>query len=69
MRKSLKGFDFRHIQNADIGVTWPWGIALLLENYSEYFDDFTCWLSDERALPLLIGSFLSLKVMKTCITA
>ena len=23
MRKSLKGFDFGHIQTADIAVTWP----------------------------------------------
>ena len=26
-------------------------IALLLENYSKYFDDFTCWLLVERVLP------------------
>ena len=46
------GFDFVHMQTADIGVTWPWAIAFLLENYSNYFDDFTCWLSDEWPLPL-----------------
>ena len=28
-------------------------MALLLENYSKYlkFDDFSCWLSDERSFP------------------
>ena len=26
-------------------------LVYLLENYSKYFDDFTCWLSGERSLP------------------
>ena len=36
-------------------------IALLLENYSQYFCDFTCWLSVELSLPfeLLVCLFAS----------
>ena len=34
-------------------------IALLLENYSTYFDEFTCWLSGERSLPFeLLVNFI-----------
>ena len=31
----------------------------LLENYSKYFDGYTCWLSGERSLPfdLLIAGY------------
>ena len=50
MRKSLKGFDFGGTQTADIGVTEK-TIAPLLENYSKYSDDFSCWLSGDRSLP------------------
>ena len=59
MHKRLKEFDFVHNQTADIGVTWPWTAAPLLENYSKYSDDLTCWLSGERSLPfvLLVSHF------------
>ena len=26
--------------------------VFLVEKYSKYFDDFTCWLSGERLLPV-----------------
>ena len=44
---------FWHIQTADfVELIGPEKtIALLLENYSEYFNDFTWWLSGERSLP------------------
>ena len=43
----LKGFDFWHIQTADIMKLLgpekePIGNSLLLENYSKYVDDFSC---------------------------
>ena len=45
--KSLQEFDFWHIQTADIVelIGPEKTIALLLENYSKYFNDFTWWLS------------------------
>ena len=51
--KSLQEFDFWHIQTADIVelIGPEKTIALLLENYSKYFNDFTWWLSGERSLP------------------
>ena len=53
MHKSLQEFDFWHIQTADIVelIGPEKKIALLLENYSKYFNDFTWWLSGERSLP------------------
>ena len=53
MHKSLQEFDFWHIQTADIVelIGPEKTIALLLENYSKYFNDFTWWLSGERSLP------------------
>ena len=43
MHKSLQEFDFWHIQIADIVelIGHEKTIALLLENYSKYFNDFT----------------------------
>ena len=51
--KSLQEFDFWHIQTADIVqlIGPEKTIALLLENYSKYFNDFTWWLSGEQSLP------------------
>ena len=64
MHRRLKGFDFRQIQTAGIGVTWPCTLAILLENYSKYFDDFTCWLvSDSCHLGCLfnyLNAFVSI---------
>ena len=53
MHKSLQEFDFWHIQTADIVelIGPEKTMALLLENYSKYFNDFTWWLSGERSLP------------------
>ena len=53
MFKNHKRFDFWHIQTADIVelIGPEKTIALLLKNYSEYFNDFTWWLSGERSLP------------------
>ena len=44
---------FWHIQTSDIVelIGPEKTIALLLENYSKYFNDFTWWLSGERSLP------------------
>ena len=61
MHKSLQEFDFWHIQTADIVelIGPEKTIALLLENYSKYFNDFTWWLSDEWSLPFgLLVDFL-----------
>ena len=62
MHKSLQEFDFWHIQTADIVelIGPEKRIALLLENHSKYFNDFTWWLSGERLLPfgLLVPLFL-----------
>ena len=43
--KRLKGFDFWHFR-LDIGsyLALDKTMAFLLENYSKYFDDFSCWL-------------------------
>ena len=43
MHKSVQEFDFWHIQTADIVelIGPEKTIALLLENYSKYFNDFT----------------------------
>ena len=53
MHKSLQAFDFWHIQTADfVELIGPEKtIALLLKNYSKYFNDFTWWLLGERSLP------------------
>ena len=62
MHKSLQEFDFWHIQTADIVelIGPEKTIALLLANYSKYFNEFTWWLSGERSLPfgllVLFGS-------------
>ena len=46
MHKSLQEFDFWHIQTADIVelIGPEKRIAVLLENNSKYFNDFTWWL-------------------------
>ena len=48
MHKNLRGFDFEHIQTADIG---PEETVALTRKLFKIFDDFTCWLSGERSLP------------------
>ena len=64
MHKSLQEFDFWHIQTADIVelIGPEKTIALLLENYSKYFNDFTWWLSGERSLPFGLLVFSSREV-------
>ena len=53
MHKSLQEFDFWHIQTAYIMelISPEKTIAVLLENYSKYFNDFIWWLSGEWLLP------------------
>ena len=52
MHERLKVFDFVHTHTADIGVTWPWTIALFFENDLKTSHNilmtFTC--SGERLL-------------------
>ena len=50
------------IQTSDIGPEET--TALLLENHSKYFDDFSFWLSGERLLPfgLLVLNTLVFKL-------
>ena len=33
MHRSLYVFDFGHIHTADIGVTWPWTVAVVFFNF------------------------------------
>ena len=54
--QKLEGFDFWDIQTVDIAVT---SMALLLENYSKYFGDFSCWHSDERSFPFGLVLYVS----------
>ena len=67
MHKSLQEFDFCHIQTADIVelIGPEKTIAVLLENYSKYFNDFTWWLSGERSLPFGLLVCQTLRYMCT----
>ena len=43
-------------------------VVCLLENYSKYFEGYTCWLSGERSLPfgLLVKCPVSFSISAAC---
>ena len=53
------------VQKYPIDLKWgKWclhffSVVFLLENYSKYFDDFTCRLSGERSFPYRAACFLN----------